>query len=117
MPHAGPPRTALGERPDPPTYPLRPPTERALTSQTLLSASQSPTPPRTLPRAHLPNARESEPVHFLVQRAQVFPESLGHHVDPPVDQVDGRGARGRLAVDGGAGLDEVADVGDVHTHL
>jgi hypothetical protein len=52
-----------------------------------------------------------------VQRAEVLAEPLGHHVDPPIDEVDGGAARRRLLVDGGARLDEVADVGDVHAHL
>ena len=66
---------------------------------------------------HLHDHAEAELLLVLAERADVVAELLGQHGDGAVDEVDARAALVGLAVDGGAGLDIVRHVGDVHAHL
>ncbi len=60
--------------------------------------------------------RDREPVLVGHERARAVGEHLGQHRLDRAGHVDARGAPERLAVDGGARLHVVRDVGDVHPH-
>ena len=65
----------------------------------------------------LPDDGEGEFVFVRAERAELVAELFREHRDGAVDKVDAGAALAGLLVDGSAGLDVPADVGDVHADL